>query len=270
MFKWFSLWILMLTLCTGCSNDDNEDNDREKPLATYRYEEEEVLSFSVLKTKVYENRIKVYFSEDALSDAEDVTYYDADSDCWKDLPDFDVKGDVLTIYTDNPRDINNLKIILDYNREYWSIRYLDSDKCAILQYTWADDLGYMQNGDEDAYYTQEEKDARAKAAEESRARRDAAMAKIAGTWENESGTLRMKIYFDNYPIIEVYELSEDSWVITMQINAYWVYEEPNADPLTICIEDDRGYSRIYEFILYNDMTECECEFTEERMKRVEE
>lgn len=273
MFKFFSLWIFVLTLFTGCSTDGNDgakDNDKEKPLATYHYEEEEVLSFSVLKTKVYEDRLVVYFSEDALSDAEDVRCYDKDFELMDEEVDFDVKDDVLIVYSDNPQDINGLRIVLDYNWEYWTIRYLDSDKCAILQYTWADDWGYFCSGDEDAYYTQEEKDAQAKRAEENRAKRDAAMAKIAGTWINESGTLRMEIYFDQYPIIELYEWREDSWVITKQVNAYWVFEEPNTEPLTICIEDDRGYSYLYQFVLYNDMTECECEFTDERMKRVEE
>jgi hypothetical protein len=35
---------------------------------------------------------------------------------------------------------------------------MDSVSYAMLVYSWADDIGYMVNGDEDAYYTQEEKE----------------------------------------------------------------------------------------------------------------
>ncbi len=264
MNRFLCLSILMLLLLTGCGE--------EKPVKTYEYEEEEVLSFSVEQTLVYEDRIEVNFSRRALSDAEEVECYDADFNKWDEEIDFDADDDVLIIYTDKPQDISGLKIILDYNQEYWTIRYLDSDKCAILQYTWADDWGYFCNGDEDAYYTQAEKDAQAKRIQENLERRDAAMAKIAGTWEDETGTVRMRIYFAEHPIIEVYALSNDEWALIKQIHADWVGENSSTEPDVTCIyiEEGRGYSCMYDFTLYNNLTECECEFAEGRMKKVEE
>ena len=263
MRKLFYLPILMLLLFTGCGE--------EKPMKTYEYEEEEVLSFSAEQMLVYEDRVEIYFSRRALSDAETVECYDADFNKWDEEIDFDADDDVLIIYTDKPEDISGLRITIE-DWEYWDIRYLDSERPAILQYTWADDWGYFCNGDEDAYYTQEEKDAQARRIQESLERRDAAMAKIAGTWENEDGTLRMKIYSDYFSIIEVYELSGDAWTMTQQINGDWAGEYNSNDPnVTILyIEVGSHYSYRYDFTLYNNLTECECEFAEGRMKKVEE
>lgn len=264
MRKLVFLLISLLLGFTGCGE--------EKPIKTYEYEEEEILSFSVEQMLVYEDRVEVCFSRRALSDAEEVECYDADFERFDEEIDFDADDDVLTIYTDAPEDISGLKIIVEKNQEYWDIRYLDSDRPAILQYTWADDWGYFCNGDEDAYYTQEEKDSQAKLAQENLDRRDAAMAKIAGTWENEDSTVRMKIYFEEYPIIEVYTLSNDEWTLTKQVHADWVGENNSTDPEVTCIyiEEGVGFSCMYFFDLYNNLTECECEFAEGRMKKVEE
>ena len=263
MRKLFYLPILMLLLFTGCGE--------EKPMKTYEYEEEEVLSFSAEQMLVYEDRVEIYFSRRALSDAETVECYDADFNKWDEEIDFDADDDVLIIYTDKPQDISGLRITIE-DWEYWDIRYLNSDHPAILQYTWADDWGYFCNGDEDAYYTREEKDAQARRIQENLERRDAAMAKIAGTWENEDGSLRMKIYSDYFSIIEVYELSGDAWTMTQQINGDWAGEYNSNDPnVTILyIEVGSHYSYRYDFTLYNNLTECECEFAEGRMKKVEE
>lgn len=263
MSKYLYLPILILLLFTGCGE--------EKPMKTYEYEEEEVLSFSAEQMLVYEDRVEIYFSRRALSDAEEVECYDADFNKWDEEIDFDADDDILIIYTDNPQDISGLRITVE-DWEYWDIRYLDSDHPAILQYTWADDWGYFCSGDEDAYYTQEEKDAQARRIQENLERRDAAMAKIAGTWENEDGSLRMKIYSDYFSIIEVYELSGDAWTMTQQINGDWAGEYNSNDPnVTILyIEVGSHYSYRYDFTLYNNLTECECEFAEGRMKKVEE
>lgn len=264
MNKLLYLLIATFLLFTGCGE--------EKPIETYEYEEEEVLDFSVEQMLVYEDRVEVYFSRRALSDADEVECYDEDFNKWEGEIDFDADDDILIIYTDNPQDISGLKIILDYNQEYWDIRYLDSDKCAVLQYTWADDYGYFCNGDEDAYYTQAEKDAQAKNLQDNLARRDAAMAKITATWQDQSGNIRMKVYFDEHPVIEIYALSADEWTLTKQVNAYWVGEYNQTDPEITCIyiEESKGYGYLYNFTLYNNLTECECGFAEGRMKKVEE
>ena len=107
MNKLLYLLIATLLLFTGYGE--------EKPIETYEYEEEEVLDFSVEQMLVYEDRVEVYFSRRALSDAEEVECYDEDFNKWEGEIDFDADDDILIIYTDNPQDISGLKIILDYN-----------------------------------------------------------------------------------------------------------------------------------------------------------
>lgn len=263
MSKYLYFPILILLLFTGCGE--------EKPMKTYEYEEEEVLSFSAKQMLVYEDRVEIYFSRRALSDAEEVECYDADFNKWDEEIDFDADDDILIIYTDNPQDISGLRITVE-DWEYWDIRYLDSDHPAILQYLFADDAGWLCYGDEDAYYTQAEKDAQAKREQEALARREAAMEKLSGTWENEDGTLRMIIYSDYFDIIEVYELTDNEWDMTDQIYGDWAGEYNSTDPniTTLYIEVGSCYSYHYDFTLYNNLTECECEFAEGRMKKVEE
>lgn len=263
MKKFLYLSILMLLFLTGCG--------AEKPIKTYEYVEEEVLSFSAEKTLVYEDRIEVYFSERALSDAKEVICYDADFNKLNDEIDFDEEDDVLTVYSGNPQDISGLRITVE-SWEYWDIRYLNTERPAILQYLFAEDAGYMCFGDENAYYTQEEKDAQFKREQEALAGRDATMDKLSGIWENEDGTLRVKIYFEHFSVIEVYELVADEWRMTRQISGDWAGEYNSNDPdiEMMYIEVGSEYSRRYDFTLYNNLTECECEFSESRMKKVKE
>jgi len=60
--------------------------------------------------------------------------------------------------------------------------------------------------------------------------------------------------------------------MTQQINGDWAGEYNSNDPnVTILyIEVGSHYSCRYDFTLYNNLTECECEFAEGRMKKVEE
>lgn len=263
MNKLLYLLIATLLLFTGCGE--------EKPLITYEYEEEEVLDFSVEQMLVYEDRIEVYFSEDALSRVKKIVCYDEDFEILDKDADSDEDDDILTVYSDEPEDISGLKVTVN-DWEYWDIRYLDSERPAILLYLFADDAGWLCYGDENAYYTQSEKDAQAEREQEALARREAAMEKLSGTWENEEGTLRMKIYSDYFDIIEIYELAGDEWDMTDQIYGDWAGEYNSTDPdiTSMYIEVGSCYSYHYGFTLYNNLTECECEFAEGRMKKVEE
>lgn len=74
---------------------------------------------------------------------------------------------MITIYTEEADQISGLKVTVN-DMLYYQIRYLDSDSYAMLQGDWAYDYGYFVSGDEDAFYTEAEKEKQKRLQEEAR------------------------------------------------------------------------------------------------------
>lgn len=85
-------------------------------------------------------------------------YYDSTSSAVEEIPEFSFRNDILTIETNHADVISEIRIWEKDRDVYFYIRYIYSESYAMLVYLWVDDAGYMVNGDEDAYYTQKEKD----------------------------------------------------------------------------------------------------------------
>lgn len=183
----FCIGILIMSFLffTACRNK----------MTTYTYENEAILDIKIEKAEAYIDKLVVTFAEGSLSGVKKAECYGSDFAVIEEEPEFTFKNDVLTIETDNADMISGMKV-WDSDRDlYFYVRYMDSDSYAMLVYSWADDVGYMVNGDEDAYYTQEEKDEQKELAEIQAEAEAYAYSKLRGEWINESEDTR--IIFDS-------------------------------------------------------------------------
>lgn len=241
---------LLLSLCllTACSG---------LPKATYTYETQDELSVSIEKTKVYDDKIVVYFSKGAFSEVEEVFCYNAEFEYIADEVTFEAKEDRLTVYSSNPNNISGMKITVNHYL-YYHIRYLDSDAYAMLQGDWADDYGYFVSGDEEAFYTEAEKEKQKRLQEERLAERVRAYAMLEGEWDSEDGLTRIVFSDADELMIEIYKYNEGDWELSQTINGYSISLDEEAEPVCIEIEEARGYSTLYSFYVNEDKTEFTC------------
>ena len=195
---------MSLVLFTACGNK----------MTTYTYENEAILDIKIEKSEAYIDKLVVTFAEDSISGVKKAECYSSDFTVIEEEPEFSFKNDVLTIETDNADMISGMKV-WDSDRDlYFYVRYMDSDSYAMLVYSWADDVGYMVNGDEDAYYTQEEKDEQNKLAEIQAESEAFAFSSIYGEWMNKNETVRILIDYneENERCFSVCKLENGEWV----------------------------------------------------------
>ena len=260
MKKIISLGLLLAgCLLTACSS---------LPRQTYTYSTEDDLSVSVLKTSVYEDKLVVKFSEDAFSNVESIQCYDENFEEILKEVEFKGEDDVLTIYTEDADSISGLKVIVN-ELLYYSIRYLDSDSYAMLRGDWADDYGYFVSGDEEAYYSEAEKERQKRLQQERQEERDSAFAMVEGAWECEDGRTRIVVSDVESPTIAVYSYREGGWDLTDQTIGFSISLDKRQEPLCVSIEEARGYSVLYEFYMSEDLMSFECSFLEGEFAKVE-
>lgn len=241
---------------------------------TYRYNNEAVLGIEIKKTVFYEDKIVIKFAFGSLSDVEDVECYGANFEIIEEEPEFYFLGNTLTIKIQNATQVSEICVVENDNLHF-NVRYLDSHSYAMLVYAWADDLGYEVFGNRDSYYTQEEKDeqeARAIALAEAE---EAAFQKLHGVWENESETIRVEFSYAEdglHKKITIYLPVADKWVEKVgeeSILISSVDEGTFNGANLITLYDNPSWGCAYEFYLYNDDTEMECSYSDERFVKVE-
>ena len=130
-------------------------------MTTNKFNNEAILGIEIKKIEAYLDKLVVTFADDSLSEIEkvEIDYYGTDNAVTTETPDFSFQKDVLTIETNHADEVSEMRI-WDKDRDlYFYVRYIYSDSYAMLVYSWADDAGYLVNGDEDAFYTEEEKEA---------------------------------------------------------------------------------------------------------------
>lgn len=255
--------IMLCSICflTAC--------DKEKPIETYKYSNDEILSVAITKTSVYSDRIVLHFTEDSISSVDNVACYSSDFNLLEKDVEFRLMNDSLAIYSENAPQISGLRIDVDSNL-YLEIRYLDSDRYAMIVNSWADDLGYEENGDLDTYYTDEEKKRQEEIKAEHEAYQTECFALVEGLWEDEDGTVRVEFYYDDGErMVSVYENTEGNWTLTNSFYACSVSKDEESEPVSVYIEDGVGYSCRYSFLLYNENTEMETDFTDKRLKKIQ-
>lgn len=249
----------MLTAC---------GNDKEKPIEKYKYSNEEILSIAITKTSVYSDRIVLNFSKDSISSVENVVCYADDFRVLEENAECKLLNDSLVIYSENATEISGLRF--DANSYmYLEIRYLDSDRYAMIVNSWADDLGYEAYGDLDTYYTDEEKKRQEELELEHETYETEVFALVEGIWEDEAGTVRIEFYYGvDTRMVSVYKNTDGGWALDREFYACSVSSDEGTNPLTVYIEDGVGYCCQYMFMLYNDNTEMESEFADGRLKKV--
>lgn len=203
-FLCIGILIMSLVLFIACGNK----------MTTYTYENEAILDIKIEKSEAYIDKLVVTFAEGSLSGVKKAECYGSDFAVIEEEPEFTFKNDVLTIETDNADMISGIKV-WDSDRDlYFYVRYMDSDSYAMLVYSWADDVGYMVNGDEDAYYTQEEKEKQNELVEIQAEAEAFAFSSIHGEWMNKNETVRILIdYNENYErCFSVCKLENGEWI----------------------------------------------------------
>lgn len=240
-----------------------------KKLTAYTYENEAVLGIKIEKAEVYENKFVVTFAKDSLSGVKKAECYSADLSVIEEEPGFSWKKDVLTIKTDHADRISGIKV-WDSNRDvYFYVRYMDSDSYAMLVYSWADDVGYMVSGDEDAYFTQEEKEAQNKSAESQAEAETLTYSKLLGEWINESGDTCI-VFDDNGDdrYFSVYELAGDEWgeVETMYVSD--LSEQESDEGTKITLYDNQEWGRAVFFSISDEDAGMKCLYADDKFEKV--
>ena len=240
-------------------------------MATYTYDNEAVLDIKIKRTEVYPDKLVITFADGSLSKVESIVCYGTDFSVIEENPQFSFSGNKLTIETQNADMISGLHIEENSNI-YFKVRYLDSDSYAMLVYSWADDFGYMTGGDEDTYYTQEEKDEQEADALALAEAENAAYNKLLGTWVNESETVRIEFSYgeDGFDKeFTVYEFADDEWVERENVFITGVSEDEAYESMEITLYDNPYYGCAYYFYLCNDNTGMECRYSDEKFVKAE-
>ena len=254
--------VILLVMLSACGNK----------IRTYTYENEAVLEIRIKKTEVYPDRLVVTFAKDSLSGVEDVNCFQSDFSALEVEPEFSFAGDALTIETDDAARISGLRVWESDRDLYFDVRYLDSDSYAMLVSAWADDIGYMVNGDTDAYYTREEKNAQRELEEQQAESEAFAFSQLIGEWVNESGNTRI--------VFDVDESSGRYFLVSVLANGEWTEQEfmyitslterDTADAKEIIVYDNPAWGRAVSFYIMNDASGMECEYADEKFTRAEQ
>lgn len=253
--------VVMIGALTACGNK----------MTTYTYENEAVHNIEIEKTEVYLDKLVIKFANNSLSQVTNVRCYGSDFSIVEIEPQFSFRGNTLTIETENADMISGITVRAD-NDLYFNVRYLDSDSYAMLVYAWtAYDIGYVEYGDESAYNTQEERvvqEARFAALADAE---EIAYSKLLGTWINESETVRVEFSYTGdefYKELTVYELAGDEWGVERTIPITSASEQDSNESVQITLYDNPSYGYAYTFNFYNDYTEMECEFSDEKFVKM--
>lgn len=255
-FLCVSIFIIMVCILGGCSHS----------MTTYKYDNDAVLGIKIKKMKVYTDKVEIRFSNDSISKIERVVCYGRDFEIVEEEPKFYFSGKTLTIETSNADMISGLSVVENEDL-YFEVRYLDSDSYAMLVYSFASDIGYIVNGDENTYYTQEEKE---EAEKESLAIAEAENLiynKLLGMWKNESETVCIEFSYDednSNKKFAVYEFEENKWIEQEVVSISDVSEDEFNESMEITLFDNPSWGCLYRFYLYDDNKVMECHYSDEK------
>ena len=188
---------------SGCGSTDKN--------TIYKYKESKIGDVNLRKTVYEDNQVTLFLKDaDKFTDFANITCFDNNFkviDCdWDVVP----KKNQLIIKGNDANKISGIEIIAKYNSEMLQIRYLDSDQFAQLTSYWAEDLGWDTYGDEKAYYTKAQLDARQERIEAIQRKNDEVFHMFEGVYVCEDNP-------DLY--IEIYESEKGRRFFIETINA---------------------------------------------------
>lgn len=288
--------LLLATAVCGCGNKDDDsrrqrivskrdgnkkDDDKEKKdnkkvnKVIYTYvNPNNVESFKMDKATYYDNQL-VLSIDDLDRCYKTVEVYDKDFNKL-DGYDYTIGRDEIVVDGDDVRKISGINI---YNNDwnYITIRYLDSNQYQALVWYEATDVGtIIGEGDEDAYLTQKEKEARLERQKQYEAKVDETFRKFEGKWVCESDPNEyIEIYEDENGVRRIsttsYYQSEGEYITDDNSFYNSTYCERNRiDPedkayYTLTYGDTDGWGCIYSYDVSEDMNSMWISYIEDKV-----
>lgn len=248
-----------------------------KKLATYSYDHEEMSLFDIDKTVVYEDRLVIYFKDYPYNDVESVSilYNGDESGIRLEADEFSFEDYTLTIETERPEEVDTLTVKHGGDSSYFKVRYLYSENYAMLVYNYATEIGYVESGDTDTYYTQEEIDARSARIAQAEEQEELLFSRLVGEWEMESGDMQIIFYEDEETSGKralVNTLCEGEWTFR---DLFYLGELTTIRFESGCVDTDTiiqfidGPGYAYTIVLHEDGTMEFRYYSEELFYRVE-
>ena len=238
------LMFSLLGLFAACGKEENK--------TVYSYKESSLTDeFSLTKMVVYADRAELYFEDEGFEKVSEVYCYDSDFGSLTN-PEISFEKGVLTLKSDAASQISG--IYLYVSNGYFRLRYLDSDQYAVLKYEFVDDIGYMEFGDREAYYTQEELE-RFEAEKQQEEAADRRVFKyLEGTWVSEDGKSK-KVFYEQDGVFKV-DVTTEEMEYTMSFkdpDFGWDYEEGDEADGPVTIGAISGDCKV-EFTLWDNFT----------------
>lgn len=240
---------------------------------SYQYGKTELCdTLHIYKTEYKGDIMKLYCEGKYISSDIGIVCYDAafqemDADFT-----YNYKDGVLTIKADFAGQISGLKITAN-SYVYYMLRYLDSDQYAILYYYFADDLGYEEFGDREAYYTDEELARFEASKEKERKRKEEAFSYVEGDWISEDGTEELSFLKQDDSFVmkrKVYDAEADCWNTQEQmITSVYVNIDDDVTGVSVGWIDGPFDAR-ETYFLHEDGTFMTCEFEDTKFVRKNE
>ncbi len=166
----------------------------------YRYENSDIdENFSIEKSMYKKSVVRIYCEGYYTEKALEVVFYDENFEEIKEGIKYSWEDACLVVRGKNASKVSGMKVELG-DLVYYQVRYLDSSQFAFLAYYWADDYGYMVEGDREAYYTEEElaeqAERKEKAEKQAQENFKSAYAYVEGDWKTTDEKSEMHFYID--------------------------------------------------------------------------
>lgn len=297
----FLLTMLVAASVCGCGNKKDEKSDRERIVSSrdggkkdgvgdkkdgkdqansrvmFIYDDpDNVDSIKIYKSTYYDNQLVISINDDFDRNFYNtVTVYDKD---FNELDGYDYTFTNGEIVIDG-KDVRNISGINIANNcfSYITVRYLDSNQYQALVWYEATDVGtIIGEGDEYAYLTQKEKEARLERQKQYEAKVDETFRKFEGKWVCESDPNEyIEIYEDDNGVRRInttsYYQSEGEYITDVSSFYNSTYCEKNyVDPedkayYTLTYGDTDGWGCIYSYDVSKDMNSMWVSYIEDKV-----
>lgn len=241
---------IMSLLLSGCG--------KKADVTVYKYEKtDETMSIKLEKCKVTDQEFTLFYKAERSGTVTDVICYDASFQEIAADAEIVNKDYEVIIKTEDARKISGLFLYFDSDFRT-AFRYLETKQYAQLEYIFVCDIGTMEMGDTDAYYTEEErakKDAARKREEEIH---EANFQICKGPWirEDEKEEIWLeKRSGESVLVIRTYSDEKKEWEenIASAENIILDYDSDQdileQEEIEVSIHGDNGLSEYFGFVL---------------------
>lgn len=213
--------ITLSAFLTGCQND--------QAIATYEYDTpESVNELTINKSVFKENSLCIFVSGKDATRIKECACYDKDCNHIDYDWELSVSKSQIVISGEPASEISGVTLYVESSEGEYKVRYLDSNRCAMLYGAYVLDAGTMYTGDEERFKTQMEKDRIEEQNQIQMEALDKSYGFLEGNWHSESD-------ISNY--IQVF--TDDSDVRQFKMNgAEYLFDKLYA------VEDNEGNTEV--------------------------